>query len=72
MRRNPRKDPIPGDVVEFRTTPKSETWGRFRVQRIGDDGTVFYWDEGFIDYVPLKRWREWFVGRRGIRVTPNA
>lgn len=70
--RNPRKDPAPGDVLEFRIGA-GPYWGKHVVREI-KGGEVIYWDEGILDHVPLARWRSWYVGRRNIRVTaaPDA
>lgn len=59
-KRNPRKDPIPGDVI-------SHPFGEHKVLRV-EGGIVFYLDEGLRDFVPLEKWRHWYVGRRGISV----
>jgi hypothetical protein len=69
MARNPRNEPAAGDVIEFQISPSSRLWGHFRVTEV-KDAMVFYWDEGLIDHVPIDRWRQWFVNRRNVRVTP--
>jgi len=63
--RDPRIDPIAGDVIEFTTGPST---GRHEVISVVD-GMVFYRDEGLEDRVPLVRWRAWYTSR-DVRVTP--
>ena len=67
--RNPRKDPLSGDVIEYRIG-NSSYWGRHTVYSV-IDGIVRYWDEGLLDHVPLEKWRKWYVGRRNVRVTAS-
>lgn len=64
--RNPRKDPLPGDMLEYKIGT-SNLWGNFRVHKI-EGGEVYYWDDGLLDHVPVERWRQWFVGARNVRV----
>lgn len=54
-RRDPRLDPIEGDVT--RTRDGTE----FYVRRIGDDGSIWYQEFGGGDLLDcdLESWREW-------------
>lgn len=63
--RDPRRDPQPGDVIEHRV---GRFWNSHRVHEVAG-GEVRYWDEGLLDHVPLKRWREWYDDKPGLRVT---
>lgn len=65
MKRSPRKDPAPGDVIQHRYG------GEHKVLSV-DEGIVYYLDDGLRDFVPIERWREWYVGRRDCKVVAVA
>jgi len=60
MKRNPRKDPIQGDVIK-------NPYGQHTVIGV-KDGVVHYWDSGIKDYVSLDTWRKWYVGDKKSKV----
>lgn len=66
-KRNPRMNPARGDRIEY--VISNGMTNTFRVECV-EEGIVYYWDEGIIDHVPTERWRKWFVGKRGVTVTP--
>lgn len=51
MKRNPRKDPIAGDVIQ-------NPYSTHTVLTV-IDGVVHYMDDGLRDYVALDKWRKW-------------
>ena len=65
MKRDPRKDPAPGDVIEH-------AHGGMHKVRSVEDGVVYYLDDGLTDCVPIERWRKWYVGRRDCKVITAA
>lgn len=64
MKRNPRKDPAPGDVIEYQCGDLRNT---HTVKKV-ENSTVYYVDEGLRDYVSIEKWRSWYVGRRGVKI----
>jgi hypothetical protein len=66
-KRNPRMNPTRGDRIEY--VISNGMTNTFRVERV-EAGIVYYWDERILDRVPIERWRKWFVGKRGVNVTP--
>lgn len=64
MKRSPRKDPVAGDIIQ-------NPYGRHAVLSVVD-GIVHYMDEGLKDYVPLEKWRKWYVGDKRSKVVRTA
>ncbi len=55
LSRDPRVDPIPGDLIRFK-------FGEHLVLEV-NNGIVYYLDERLRDYVPIERWRRWYEGK---------
>lgn len=64
MKRNPREDPIAGDIIE-------NPYGRHTVLCV-IDGIVHYNDEGLKDHVPIEKWRAWYIGDKKSKVVRAA